>query len=427
MESKTENPAGSSNMEEEIITNLDHPRQLEKLYQDNKRTFKKAFNLLYPDIREKTTVQIWHERLNFESGEISWGNRKEWTFILAPAFLAGLIAKIPDFTSLDPDFFYPRNLAFIVFPFLAAYFVWKQKLSPKRFLPLLSVIFISALYINLLPDNPESDTLILACIHLPLLLWAVLGLAFVGGDPNNPYRRLDFLRYNGDLVVMTTIIGIAGGLLTAITIGLFELIDLKIEDLYFHYFGIWGLAAAPILGTYLVQTNPQLVNNVSPVIARVFTPLVLAMLIIYLFAVIYTGKDPYNDREFLLIFNALLIGVMAIILFSIAESSKTDGSSIRIILLLALSGVTILLNGIALSAILFRISEWGITPNRLAVLGGNILILTNLLLVSYRLLKSIRDKNEIEKVEKSIASYLPVYVLWAIVVTFIFPVLFRFN
>ncbi len=427
MESNIKNPAGPLNMEEEIVSNLDHPGQLEKLYQDNKRAFKKAFNQIYPGIREKTTAQIWHERLNFESGEISWGTRNEWIFMLATAFLAGLIAKIPDFASLDPDSFYPRNLAFIVFPFLAAYFVWKQKLPPKRFLPLLSVIFISALYVNLLPDNPESDTLILACIHLPLLLWAVLGLAFVGGDLNNPYRRLDFLRYNGDLVVMTTIIGIAGGLLTAVTIGLFGLIDLKIEDLYFHYFGIWGLAAAPILGTYLVQTNPQLVKHVSPVVARVFTPLVLVMLLIYLFAVIYTGKDPYNDREFLLVFNVLLIGVMAIILFSIAESSKTGGSNIRHILLFALSAVTILLNGIALSAILFRISEWGVTPNRLAVLGGNVLILTNLLLVSYRLFKTIRDKNRIEQVEKSIASYLPVYILWAIVVTFIFPVVFGFN
>lgn len=426
MESKTGNPGEILPLEDEILANLDYPRQLEQLYQINKKAFKKAFNRLYPDIREKPMVPYWHERLNFENGDLSWGNSKEWTFILVAAFLAGLVAKIPDFSWLDQDFFYPRNLGFIVFPFLSAYFVWKQKLAPKTFLPLLAVILGSAGYINLLPDNPESDTLILACIHLPLLLWAVLGISFVGGDRNNPYRRLDFLRYNGDLLVMTTIIGIAGALLTGVTIGLFELIDLKIEELYFHYFGIWGLAAAPILGNYLIQINPQLVKNVSPVIARVFTPLVLAMLTIYLVAVIYTGKDPFNDREFLLIFNALLIGVMAIILFSIAESSKTGGSGQRM-MLFALSGVTILINGIALSAILFRISEWGITPNRLAVLGGNILMLINLLLVSYRLLKTIRNKTEAETVEKSIASYLPVYVLWALVVTFVFPVLFGFK
>lgn len=157
---------------------------------------------------------------------------------------------------------------------------------------------------------------------------------------------------------MTTILLIAGGLMTGITLGLFSLIDLQIEEFYFKYIAIWGLAASPILGTYLVQTNPHLVNKVSPVIARVFTPLLLIMLIIYLFAVIFTGKDPYNDREFLLIFNVLLIGVMAIILFSIAETSKNSDSKIGALTLLGLSIVTIIVNGIALSAIVFRMGNY---------------------------------------------------------------------
>jgi hypothetical protein len=96
-------------------------------------------------------------------------------------------------------------------------------------------------------------------------------------------------------------------------------------------------------------------------------------------------------------------------------------------MLFALSIVTIVVNGIALSAIIFRISEWGITPNRLAVLGSNILILLNLLLMSYRLFKTVKDKNEIETVGNSIAYFLPVYSLWTIVVTFVFPVIFNFK
>ncbi len=96
-------------------------------------------------------------------------------------------------------------------------------------------------------------------------------------------------------------------------------------------------------------------------------------------------------------------------------------------MLFVLSVVTIVINGIALSAILFRISEWGITPNRLAVLGGNILILINLLLVTFRLFKAIKNDNEINKVENSIASYLPIYSLWTILVTFVFPIIFYFK
>lgn len=413
-------------MREEIRNNIENPRQLEKLYREDKSLFKREFNLIYSDIQKNPTAQVWNERLNFESEEISWGAKNELMFIIIAAFIAGLIAKIPDIFKITPDYFYPRNIAFIVFPLLTAYFSWKHKNQTKRLIIYSVVIFISVLYINILPNNSKSDTLILACIHLPLFLWAVLGLSFVGENPKSNQKRLDFLRYNGDLVVMTTIILIAGGLLTGITLGLFSLIQLRIEDFYFKYVVIWGAASAPIVGTYLVQTNPQLVNKVSPIIAKVFTPLVLVTLIIYLIAVVGTGKDPFNDRDFLLIFNMLLIGVMAIILFSITETSNNSDSKIGTLLLLGLSIVTVVVNGIALSAILFRISEWGITPNRLAVLGSNILILTNLLMVTYRLFKSTRNRDEIENVEKSIASFLPIYMIWTIIVTFLFPILFKF-
>ena len=415
-------------MRVEIKNNLDNPGLLERLYRDNRTTFKREFNLIYPDIKGSVTAQIWNARINFETEDISWGTGKELVFILVASFIAGLIAKIPDFAGIDHEYFYPRNIAFVVFPLLTAYFAWKHKVQKKSILIVSAAFLVSVVYINLLPgDINKTDTLKLACIHLPLFLWAALGFTFIGDKLNNNQRRIDFLRYNADLVVMTTIILIAGGLLTAMTFGLFELIDIKIEDFYQQYVIVWGLAAAPIVGTYLVQTNPQLVNKVSPVIAKVFTPLVLVTLIVYLVALIFAGKNPYNDREFLLIFNLLLIGVMAIILFSIAATSKSEESKIGTILLFGLSIVTVIVNSIALSAILFRIFEWGITPNRFAVLGGNVLILTNLLIVAYRLFKTIKDNNEIEKVENSIASFLPIYCMWTFFVAFIVPLLFSFK
>ena len=413
-------------MRTEIVNNLDHPGQLEKLYREDKTTFKKEFNLIYPDISEKAVAQVWNERLRFESEEVSVGSGKELIFVLALCILAALLAKVPEIFPIEQEFFYTRNLSFIILPLLTAYFAWKQQIQTKMVIAVSTGILASALYINLLPNNSNSDTLLLACIHLPIFLWAVLGFTFVGDKLNNHQRRLDFLRYNGDLVVMTTIILIAGGLLTAITLGLFQLIDLQIEEFYSQYIVISGLAASPIAGTYLVQTNPHLVNKVSPVIARVFTPLVLVTLVTYLIALIYTGKDPYNDREFLIIFNLLLVGVMAIILFSIAETGKNTGRT-GTLLLSGLSIVTIIINGIALSAILFRITEWGITPNRLAVLGANLLMLINLLLITYRLIKTIKDKHEKEKIEKCIASFLPIYVAWTMLVIFAFPLLFNFK
>ena len=429
MNSKNESqPANAVKLlKEEIIKNIDNAGKLELLYRENKTSFKRAFNHVYTELEENTTIRIWKERLNYEQEDIYFGTNKEWVFVILAVFIAGLIAKIPDMASIDQEFFYSRNLSFIVFPVLTVYFAWRQKISDLKLLLVSLIYLISALYINFLPNQLKSDTLILACMHLPVFLWSVAGFIYVGNKNNNYRRRIDFLRYNGDLAVMMAILIISGVILTMITFGLFELIDVKIESFFKQYVAIWGSAAIPIVATYLIQSNPQLVNKISPVIARLFMPVVLITLIVYLIAVIISGKDPYNNRDFLIIFNVMLIGVMAIILFSVAETFNKVQSKLRVSLLFALSLVAIIINGIALSAILFRITEWGISPNRLAVLGSNILMLTNLLIVTYKLYITLRDTNESDSVEKSIASFIPFYIVWTVLVTFIFPVLFGFK
>jgi hypothetical protein len=414
-------------MKDQIRSHLNDPKQLEKLYRTNKVPFKREFSALYPELKGNTLADCWNERLNYENDEINWGTGRELLFVLIASLVAGFIAKIPAMFQINEDYFYPRNIGFIFLPLLTAYFAWKSNLQLKRIAMICGVMLVALIYINMLPVSTTSDTLILACIHLPLLLWVLLGSAFVGNNLTDYHKRLDFLKYNGDLVVMTTLILIAGGIMTGVTIGLFELIGFKIEELYFQYVGIFGLSAAPIVGTYLTQTNPQLVGKVSPVIAKIFSPLVLVMLVIYLIAIIYSGKDPYNDREFLLIFNALLIGVMAIIFFSVAETSKTIKSQTEIWVLFLLSVVTVIVNGIALSAILFRIAEWGITPNRLAVLGSNFLMLLNLLFITILLFRSLTKKSDVAAVGRSIATFLPIYSIWGMIVIFIFPLIFGFK
>ena len=414
-------------MREEIIISLNNPEQLERLYRSDKLRFRRTFKSLYPQIEDTNILRYWKARLDYSAQEMVWGNTKDLLIIILASLVAGVIAKLPALLNINEEFFYPRNIGFILFPFLAAYFAWKNNLGIAKIAVISGVTLASAIFINALPDVQNSDTLILPCIHLLFVLWCVLALAFTGGNMHRIKHRLEYLKFNGDLVVITTLIVIAGGILTAITIGLFSLIGINIEEFYFKNIVVFGLPAAPILGTYLTQTNPHLVGKVSPVIAKIFSPLVLVMLLVYLVAMVYSGKDPYNDREFLIMFNVLLIGVMAIIFFSVAEGSNTAKTTAEYWILFLLSLVTIIVNGIALSAIIFRISEWGITPNRIAVLGANVLILTNLVLVAMQLFRTVVRKDHADGVRKVIALYLPVYLAWAVIVTFVFPVVFGFK
>lgn len=411
-------------MKTEIRTHLSDPKQLEKLYRTNRASFKQSFNALYPTLQGNVIADYWNERLNYESDALNWGEGKELLFVVAACAVAGLIAKLPAFFSIDEEFFYSRNIGFIVFPLLTLYFAWKNRLAARKIALLLGATVIGLTFVNLLPNVPESDTIVLSCLHLILVLWSILGLAFVGHARNKGDQRIAFLSYNGDLLVMMALIVIAGAALSGITVGLFAVIGFDIGEFYFQYIGIVGLSAIPMAGTYLIQTNPQLVGKISPLIARIFSPLVLVMLVTYLSAMVYGGKDPYNDREFLLIFNVLLIGVIAIIFFSIAGTTNTTKSQIGLWVLFLLATLTIIVNTIALSAIMFRISEWGITPNRAAVLGANVLVLMNLILVLVQFIRVLRGHVPITRVQVVVARYLPIYCLWALIVTFLFPMIF---
>jgi hypothetical protein len=415
-------------MKEHIIAYLQDARNLEKLYRGDKAGFKREFSELYPQLKGNVVADFWNERLTYQSEDINWGSRKELIFVMIAAFVAGLIAKIPAMFSISEEFFYPRNIGFIIFPALMAYFSWKNKLPISKTVLAATLSLISVVFINIaFHEVRESDTMVLSCIHLVLFLWAILGFTFVEGKQNNLGKRLGYLKFNGDLIVITALILISGGIMSGLTVNLFQVIGLDIVPFYSKYVVVFGLAAVPIVGTYLTQTNPLLVGKVSPVIARIFSPLVLVMLVVYLVAMFFSGKDPYTDREFLLIFNALLVGVMAIIFFSVTESSNTTKSKTEVWVLLLLSAVTIVVNSIALSAIVFRISEWGITPNRAAVLGGNALILLNLLLVSTKLFKVVSNNAELYEVKKAISIFLPVYTIWTVIVTFLFPFIFGFK
>jgi len=406
-------------MENQIVQLIHEPAQLEQLYRANPATFTRAFQSVYPQISSEIAAKIWKERLAVST--TSWGSKGDWTLLAIIAAIVAFLMQLPDLFSISHDLYFPRNMSFIVIPGIGAYFAYKQGLQIRDLAWPLSILVASIVYINLLPEG--STTLLLTCLHIPILLWLVVGYIFAGNDSA---KRMEFLRYHGDLVLMTEVIGLAGGLFTGLTLNLFKLIDIDIEDYYFRYLVLSILPSVPLFATFLVRQNASLVSKISPVIARIFTPIVTITLVLFLGAVIFTGKDPYNDREFLLVFNGILIGVMALILFSLGEATKVNASRVHQYFLFALALVAIIDNGIALSAIGYRLVEFGITPNRLVVLGSNALIMVHLILATKKLWGFLKGQNSIEEVEGSLTAYLPIYAIWTAIVSFVFPLVFQF-
>jgi len=192
------------------------------------------------------SAQIWNQRLHYQE-KTTIIDKREWAMVFVTAFISGIIANLPKVLGTKIDVFLQSNFSFVVFPMLIVFFAWKRKLQPMQLVfPIIAVIF-SALYINLIPYGTERDSFVLAAIHLPLFLWAVLGFTFGGTDLKNLSGRIAYLRFNGDFVVMTAIIMLSGFLFTGITIGMFEIIGMQIGEFYANYILTWALPSVPIV------------------------------------------------------------------------------------------------------------------------------------------------------------------------------------
>ena len=339
--------------------------------------------------------------------------------------ISGFIAKVPFLFNIDPELFYPRNIGTIIFPTLITYLSLRYKFSLYSWLIYLAISFIPIIFLNLIPGGDNSDTFFLSSTHSLFFLLSICGLVYIGGIRGKNNKKIDFLHYCGDLIIMSGLLFISGGLFTVITIGLFQVIGFNIEDFYFENVVVWGLPAIPLIASYWIFNNKNLVSKISPLIAKIFTPFVFLILFIFSFAIIFSDKNILVDRELLLMFNVITIAVLALILFSLSHINSSN--KFQFILLFSLSFISIIDNLIVLFAISSRLFELGITPNRLALTGLNLLVSFHLIIISKQLLLLILKKVNTNNVLNSIVRYLPIYVIWTAIVIFLFPIIFNFK
>jgi len=418
-------------MLEEIKSNLGNPEELEKLYRSDRKSFKASFDDLYKESPGSDLVKFWRVRLDYgNSAEVFKGiSRSEILVVLAICLVTTFFIKLPAIAGLpDNEVFYMKNAALIVFLGVTLYSLWINRITDISKLLMTAAVFtVPAVYLNLLPSTAPSDAVGLVYMHFPFMMLFIYSVIFNRFDFTDPGKRISFIRYLGDLAVFYAMIAIAGMILTVITMGLFKSIGLHVEQFYMENIALSGAVAAPVIASYLIEKFPSLVNRIASLIALIFSPVVLLTLLVFLSTMIITGKDPYNNRDFLFIFNVMLLGVMAIIIFSVSETSVIKFRKFNAIILLLLTIVSIIIDLFALSAIFYRLSAFGLSPNRLAVVVSNILVLVNLGMIMPGLIRINFRGEGFSGVETIIAKYLPVYLVWIVFVVFCFPLIFGVN
>ena len=280
---------------------------------------------------------------------------------------------------------------------------------------------------NLLPFTEMGHTEILAAIHLPIALWLTVGVAYAGGQWLDHQQRMNYVRFSGEWFIYYSLIAFGGGLLMGITLFVFDAIGLNVEWLIGQWVLPCGALGAVIIGGWLVEAKQSVIENMAPVLTMIFTPLFTLLLLVFLGTMLWTGSGINVEREVLIGFDLLLVVVLGLLLYAISARDAHQEPGVFDGLQLMLVVCALLVDAMALWAIVARISEFGFSPNRVAALGENLILVVNLGWSSVLYARFLLRQVGFSALERWQTAYLPVYAVWAWVVVVIFPLAFSFQ
>ncbi len=342
---------------------------------------------------------------------------------------AAASVKVPALFGLsfeDDSSFYARNFTLFALPWLAAFLAWRRRARRPLIGILVALFALGAVAANAYPLTDTSQSVVVTSIHLPIALWLVVGLAYVADDWRSSRRRMDFIRFTGEWVVYYVLIALGGGVLTAFTAGTFTAIGIDPETFISQWLLPCGAAAAVVVAGWLVEAKQSVVENIAPVLTRLFTPLFTAVLLAFLGAVVRTSAGIDVEREALILFDLLLVVVLGLLLYSLSARDPLAPPGLFDKLQLALVVSALAIDMLVLLEITGRITEYGTTPNKAAALGENVILLANLAWSAWLLLRFLRRHTPFAALERWQTGYLPVYAAWAWIVVLVFPPLFSY-
>ncbi len=349
------------------------------------------------------------------------------------AIAASAAIKLPELFGLsirgaDADTsFYARNFSLFMLPLLAGYFAWKRSLDRVGRYWLAVPFVAAALVVNILPFERGGHTEVLAALHLPIALWLAVGFAYARGHWRDHDRRMDFVRFSGEWFIYYALIAFGGGVLTVFTLFIFNAIGFDVEWFLESWLLPCGVVGAVLISAWLVEAKQSVIENMAPVLTRLFTPLFTVLLLVFLVTVIWTGSGIHVERAVLIGFDLLLVLVLGLLLYSISarDPQAPPGAFDALQLLLVICALVV--DALALWAIAARISEFGFSPNKVAALGENLVLLVNLGWSAVVYVRFLTARASFASLERWQTAYLPVYAVWAWVVVVFFPILFDYR
>jgi hypothetical protein len=385
-----------------------------------------SLDALSREFAREHSERLW-KQLVVSSGAAEPWVRQDAIVAFCLAVAAAVLVKVPALFGLrlpQEGGFYARHAGLFTLPLLTGYFVWKRRLEVRTARWLAAAFVAAAVFANLYPFVPSGSTERLTALHLPMALWYFVGIAYAGGRWGEAGGRMDFVRFTGELFIYYVLIAFGGGVLTMLMAMTFRAIGVNVEPFLQAWLLPCGAAGAVVVAAWLVEAKQNVIENMAPVLTRLFTPLFIALLVTFLATLLWTGRGIDVKREVLIAFDLLLVVVLGLLVYSL--SARDPGSPpgpfdvTQVVLVISALGA----DAVALWAVGARVSEFGFSPNRVAALGENVILLVNLAWSAVLSIRFLRGRGSFAALERWQTDYLPVYAVWAAIVVIVFPPLF---
>lgn len=302
-----------------------------------------------------------------------------------------------------------------------------------------AAVYVVTFYPQLGTRPYQEQYITLMAMHLPLLAWAGVG-AFLISSHNvvrDAANRFAFLIKSLEVFVMGGLAVIAGGIFVGITAGLFEAIGVTLPQTVVRLLVAGGGGLVPVIAAAVIY-NPKVkpidqefeegISRLLALLARALLPLSILVLLVYLSFIPFNFFGPFENRDVLIVFNAMLFAVIALMVA--ATPTRPGQLSSRAALwlrrgIIALAALAALVSIYALAAILYRTAIDRLTPNRLAFIGWNVINIGLLLLVLFRQMRA--GEQWPAGLYQAFAMGTVVYAVWTLALILILPWLFGIN
>jgi hypothetical protein len=460
----------------EGVTNLDgdqldavqaaagDPARLETLYQSARATgaaqgFAAAIESAYAEEPANMLYSAWHYRLlsapaaETPAAATSDGPASEravwqWRVAIPMSILLGFIfwilsapgltltgGEIPAFVLIAP----PLAAAFLI-GFLAvgarAHYVRAALLIAALVALTVYVEIIGSL--NIAGSADLADTYqYLAIIHLPVVAWGLVGLSLLGLS-FSASSVFAFLTKSIEAIGTGGVFAIAGGMFFIVTVILFETLNVTLGDPVQRLLLAGGAGLIPLIAVSAVYDASQAperqefrrgFGKILAVLMQALLALSLIVMLIYILVIPFSFSQPFSpfsDRETLIAYNVVLIGVMGVLLGSTPFASGDLAPGMQrlvragiILLAVMVAGVSVY----ALAAVLYRTAQDTLTMNRLTIIGWNVINIAILILLLVRQALSGRA-NWIASLHDTFRWAAIAYLGWALFVLIASPLIF---